>query len=121
MILQPSDFRTVGWAFGMAEAALAVSVLNSAGIYVLLHSHYHASVALQYVTALGGVELRVPSSQAEDAIALLSEASFLRSNSSWWRVVLATVFVLFWFAIPVPPGGLFVARAVVATPRSDRA
>jgi len=121
MISQPSDFRTVGWAFGMADAALAVSMLDSAGIYVLPHCYHHASVSLHHVTALGGVELRVPTSSADDAIAILGDVSFSNAHASRWLGVLAGLMVLFWVGIPAPPGGLFVRRAVVAGAQSDRA
>lgn len=119
MISQPSDFRTVGWAFGMTDAALAISMLESAGIYVLPHSHHHASVALHHVTALGGIELRVPASTADDAIALLSEVRFSNARSKRWLVVLAGLMVLFWVGIPAPPAGLFVKRPVIVGSRSD--
>jgi len=111
-----SDFATAGWAYGPAEAATAVSILQAAGIRVLPHGLQHASVAWHHVTALGGVELRVPVAQAQIAREILNAAPFTRSGGNvWLRLVSgAVMFLCFGLLLPLPSGGLYTVRPAVA-------
>jgi hypothetical protein len=112
-----SDFATAGWAYGPAEVASALSILQAAGIGVLPHGYHHASTAWHYVTALGGVELRVPASQAEIAREILSAMPFTRTRGKVWLGFASACLLLMLagVAVPPPPGGLYAVRPAVAT------
>ena len=66
------ELVTVGWAYGVAEAGLAISLLEASGIKVFPHCWYTATFQWHLTHALGGVELQVPAAQAENALDLLA-------------------------------------------------
>lgn len=112
--MRNSDFVTVGWAYGQAEAALAMALLGSAGIRVFPHTWYVASVQWHWTHALGGIALRVSTDQAADAITLLTEYPITSRPRRWTRRLLAAavftaIFLLMGF--PPPPSGLFTASS----------
>lgn len=116
--MKNSELATVGWAYGQADAALAVALLGASGIKVFPHSWYTASVQWHWTHALGGIELRVPASQAPHAIALLADRPSARRPRSWPRRLLVTavaIVVLIWMSIPPPSSG-----TVAATSRPPR-
>ncbi|MCD2182505.1 hypothetical protein [Rhizobium sp. GN54] len=93
---------------------MAISILGAAGIFVLPHSYHHASVAWHHVTALGGIELRVPASQAGDAQAILESIDLSQSRRNAWLRAATGILLLIWIGIPLPAGGLFARRAFPA-------
>ncbi len=110
----PPDFATVGWAYGMSEAALAVSVLEAAGVQVLPHTRHMASIAWHQTHALGGIELRVPASQAALASDVLAS---LQSDKPRRKSVASAILALVILAIvgiPPPASGFFAVRAAPA-------
>ena len=111
MISKPSAFATAGWAYGVLDMALAVSLLESEGIYVLQHGYFHATNAPHYATALGGVELRVPLSQVDLARELLAGAEIIRTRESLWMRSLVAAAVFFLNGLPAPPSGLYPVRS----------
>jgi hypothetical protein len=107
-----SDLVTVGWAYGQAEAALVSALLGASGIGVFPHSWYVASVQWHWTHALGGIELKVPASQAGDAIALLAACPIARRPRPWpWRLLVAVVATAILVSVSVPPpaAGFFIA------------
>ena len=115
MTPRSSDFATAGWAYGPSEVAYAICALEAAGIRVLPHGFHHASVAWHHVIALGGVELRVPTAQAEIAREILSSADFSQSRSNAWLLFLAGLMLFLWIGPPLlPVGGLFIVRPTAA-------
>jgi len=118
--VKDTDFVTVGWAYGQADAALAVALLGSAGIPAFPHTWYVASVQWHWTHALGGIALQVPAAQAADAIALLADNPIVRRPRHWlWRllVAVAAVMVLLWVGFPPPPSGFFPATQRPASGR----
>jgi hypothetical protein len=115
-----SDFATAGWAYGPAEVASALSILQAAGIRVLPHGFHHASAAWHYVTALGGVELRVPASQAEIAREILSAMPFAQSRGNVWLGFASAclLLILAGVAVPPPTGGLYAIRPAAAVAKT---
>ena len=118
-----SELVTVGWAHGVSEAALVSALLGSSGIRVFPHTWYMASVRWDWTHALGGIELKVPASQAADAKALLNVCPILRRRRHWlWRLLVAIVAigVLYLVNIPPPASGFFAAsRRPVASPAAE--
>jgi hypothetical protein len=112
--VKTSDFVTVGWAYGQPEAALAMALLGSAGIKVFPDTWYFASVDWAKTHAFGGIELRVPTDQATDAIALLA-ACPIESRPRHWlgRLLAAVTFIAIFLlvSLPPPPSGLFTASS----------
>ncbi len=112
--MKNSDFATVGWAYGQAEAAQAMALLGAAGIKVFPDTWYFASLDWTKTHAFGGIALRVPTDQAADAIALLVEYPITPRPRHWTRRLLAAavftaIFLLMGF--PPPPSGLFTASS----------
>lgn len=83
---------------------------------MLPHGFHHASAAWHYVTALGGIELRVPASQAEIAREILSAMPFSKSRGNVWLGVVSAClpFLRAGGAVPPPMGGLYAVRPSVA-------
>ncbi len=118
--MKTSCFVTVGWAYGQAEAALAVALLGSAGIRAFPHTWSVATVQWHWTHALGGIALQVPADQAADAAELLADNPIVRRPRHWlWRLLVAAVAVavLFWVSIPPPPSGFFPAALRPASGR----
>jgi len=105
------ELVTIGWGYGLSETAVAISCLEAAGVRVLAHSGQVVATAWHWTHALGGVELRVPRPQALFARELLADAApDVAKGGKIARALLAAV--LFYFAgIPLPPAGIFIARA----------
>jgi hypothetical protein len=105
----PEDlFVTIGWAYGLPEATVAVSVVQAAGIPVHSATFHVAGVATHWMVLLGGIELRVPVHSAQAALACLAgeEAVPPRRRSAACKLLLIVLFLL--SSVPAPPGGLFL-------------
>ncbi len=116
--MQNSEMITVGRAYGTSEAALAMSMLEAYGIKVLPPSWYHMSVNWHLTHALGGIELRVPASQAGDALEILAGFQ-VTSRPKSLLVGLFFVVVLVFANFPPPPSGFFVAALRRVPPRTS--
>jgi len=106
------ELVTVGWAYGPAEAALVTALLLASGITVFPHSWYLATIRWDWTHALGGIELKVPAGQADDARALLAQNPVARRPRHWlWHILVAVVAVavLYFVNIPPPASGFFFA------------
>lgn len=120
--MQNSEMITVGRAYGTAEAALAMSMLEAYGIKVLPPSWYHMSVNWHLTHALGGIELRVPAAQTGDALEILAGFQVTsRPKSLLRRLFVASIalIVLVLTNFPPPPSGFFVAALRRVPPRSS--
>lgn len=114
------ELVTVGWGYGLAETAVAVSSLEAAGIHVLAHSRQTVPVLWQLTHALGGVALRVPRSQAAFAHRILAEIEPSEARRKSVARALLAIFVFLWFGVPPPPAGLFLVRgSSLATLRAE--
>lgn len=121
--MKESEFITVGWAYGQAEAALAMALLGASGIRGFPHTWHTAAVQWSLTHALGGIELRVPAAQAADAMALLAESPMTsRPRRGLRRLLAAAVMVAAFLLVgaPPPPNGFFAsAFRSTATPASS--
>jgi hypothetical protein len=112
------NFPTVACAHGLVECAIAVSMLEAAGISVLALPKAMASVTWHWMGALGGIEIRVPVHQAEmamDILIHLDAAPKPRRRSIFSTVAVAIVFL--WGAlhgVPPPASGFYVVSGVRA-------
>lgn len=107
-----NNLRSIARAYGSAEAALVVARLESCGFIVTTTARHTACVAWNWSMALGGVDIQVPGSQADDAMVILAgyETDYRRPN------LLKVLFFLaawLWCSVPPPPSGLFLARTTV--------
>jgi len=110
MILrQESELTTVGYAYGQPEAALALARLEAYGIRTFAHSWHTLALSWQWTHALGGIELRVPAAQAEDAAAILASLEMSRRPRKRWLFLLFSLVVLALVNFPPPPSGFFPA------------
>lgn len=110
--MKQSELVTVGWAYGQAEAGLAMALLDAAGIEAFPHSWYTASVQWSLTHALGGIALLVPAGQAGEASDLLAAHPIARRPRSLLQRVLTAavaIAVLAWAGIPPPGTGLCAA------------
>jgi len=110
--VRDSELIAVGWAYGQAEAALALGLLNASGIMVFAHSWHVLSVQWHWTHALGGIELRVPVSQAAAALELLDGFQVTpRPRSLLRRLLTGVIFVaaLILVNLPPPSAGFFAA------------
>lgn len=103
---------TVGRAYGVADTALAVAMLNAYGIKVLPDTWHTQSMQWHLAHAFGGVELRVPVSMAGDALDLL--AGFQaepRAKSPAKRLFISAVglIVLVLLNTPLPASGFYAS------------
>ena len=114
MTLVRDDITIVGWAYGLGEAAVAVSSLDAAGIHVLANSRQMASISWHWMYALGGVALCVPSSQAAIAHEILAEIEPSRSGRRNVARALLAAFVFLWFGVPPPASGFFLAHRTLS-------
>jgi len=117
-----SGLIVVGRAYGVAETAMAVALLDACGIKVLAPLWYTASVQWHWTQALGGIEICVPVSQAESALEILAELRVSRRPTTclWRRLVLLAFFVGAFFVagFPPPPSGFYAAASRAASPRA---
>jgi len=107
---------TVACAHGLVECAVALSMLEAAGVAVVVHTGPIASVCPQLMNALGGMRLQVPAQQAELAIDILSgfEPVPKPAFGIFASLVLA---LLFLFSVPPPDSGFFAARPIARAGR----
>jgi hypothetical protein len=115
-----SNLITVGRAYGLADAACAMAVLRAAGIHVYPTNWYIFSMAWHLTHAIGGIELRVPASQALDASGILADfAAPTRPKSLQRRLANGQfgLFALYVAGYPLPASGyLAVTLRPVAPP-----
>jgi hypothetical protein len=110
-VTTPDDLVTIGWAYGVSETAVALSRLEAAGIDVLAVSGRMASQSWHCIHALGGVELRVPESQAAFAHDMLTDTEPVSPRRrTVTRLLLAMVGYLL-AGVPLPPTGIIIAGA----------
>lgn len=111
---QEPAFTTVAYGYGLAETRVAVSFLEAHGITVTPAAIEHAGYAWQAVTALGGIELRVPTAQAELAARLLHSGAEPppRRRSLLLRVVFQVAFwgAILWIGLYWPARGIVLCR-----------
>ena len=102
-----NGLTTVAYAYSPSQAALKISALEGAGFDVFA-PWFHTLANLQHhAIALGGLPLRVPSEQAQDARDLLlanemaddtaretSRVTRAAPRSLFWKVVVAVVYYL---------------------------
>lgn len=99
---------TVGWAYGMAEASLALSFLEGQGIKTFPQTWYMLTVDWSLSHALGGMELCVPASQRAAAETLLADfGPTRRRRPMWWLLIMVLIWA--WASLPPPPTGFAVA------------
>ncbi|WP_128291373.1 hypothetical protein [Afifella aestuarii] len=103
------DLTTIAHVYGPSQTSLAICMLKAHGIVVVPVGQQHISVAWHYSVALGGVALRVPSSQAEDAQEILKGfgAPVRRFN------LIAAAFMVLAFllaGVAVPPRALYLTE-----------
>jgi hypothetical protein len=99
---------TVGWAYGMPEAAMARALLESHGIMVFAQSWYTLTVHWHLSHAFGGIALCVPGSQRDAALEILADFVPARRKRGLWRLLVA-VLVWVWLGFPPPPTGFILA------------
>jgi hypothetical protein len=120
--VKDSELITVGRAYGQSEAALALAMLNASDIMVFAPSWYTASMAWHWTFAVGGIELRVPASQADHATEVLAGfqvAPCPKSASRRLLVALVGLIVLLWVGFSPPPSGFSVAALRPVPPRAS--
>ena len=102
------ELVTVGWAYGMPEASLALSLLESHGIRAFSQSWYMLTVDWTLSHALGGIALCVPASQRSAAMEILADfVPTRRRRPLWWLLVM--VLIWGWAGFPPPPSGFALA------------
>lgn len=95
---------TVGRAYGVADAALAEAMLTAHGIKVFPDIRYSHSMVWHLTHAFGGVELRVPTSMAGDALELLADfQAEPRSKAPGWRLFVTAVALVVLVIVNFPP------------------
>jgi hypothetical protein len=111
----------VARAYGVAETALAVALLDAHGIKVFAPSWYTASMQWYWTHALGGIDIWVPASQAGSALEILAEFPIShRSTTSVRRRLILLAFFIVAFLLtgfPAPPSGFYAAAARPVPPR----
>ena len=100
-------FETVAIAYSQPEIAVLRSCLEGQGIWTVSMSQGHASVEIGLMLALGGVQIRVHSDDAEEARAILAgigQAPYRGRIYTDNRLIdlALTVMILVAFAVPPP-------------------
>lgn len=105
------DLVTIARGFGVAETQVMLAYLRAYGISAFPAHVHTAAVAWHLTHAIGGVEIKVPVSQSEEAAALLAdleaetedkaEPALVDFRRGFW---LALVFLL--FGVPPPARGI---------------
>ena len=99
--------ETVARVFRPAQLLVIQSVLRQAGILVCPIGYHHLSNQWPYTLALGGIELRVPEAQEDDARALLESLpplwmpEYEISRNRFVRVF--ALLILYCFFLAPPP------------------
>lgn len=111
---------TLGWVFRPAQLLVVQSLLEQAGIMLCPLSYHYITNDWPIALALGGIELRVPEAQAEEARALLASLPPLlppaQEFGRHWPVRLLALLALYFFSC-VPPPAL---AAEFVPPRRER-
>ena len=114
------QLATIGWVFRPAQYLVVKSLLLQLDVTVCPIGYHHASNQWPYGLALGGIELRVPETRADEARALLASlppllppAQMFGRNRLWRLLVLL---VLYLFALTPPPA----LAAEFVSPRRER-
>ena len=112
--------ETVARVFSPAQLLVVQSLLHQARIRVCPVGYHHLANQWPMALALGGIELRVPEVQAEEARVLLAElpplALFPRPFGRTWPVRLLVLVALYCFACVPPP----MVAAEFVPPRRER-
>jgi hypothetical protein len=112
--------ETLGWVFRPAQLLVVQSLLEQAGVMLCPLGYHHLTNQWPIAIALGGIELRVPAEQAEEARALLAALPPLlppaQEFGRHWPVRLLVLLALYLFFC-VPPPAL---AAEFVPPRRER-
>lgn len=108
--MKTPNLTTVGYAYGIAEAAMASGLLESAGIMVFRHPWHTQSIRWDLTHALGGIEIQVAASQAEEAAALLADFQPIARPRKRLIRLLVCIAATLLIAVPPPASGFFPAR-----------
>jgi len=110
---------TVACVHGIGECAVALSMLEAAGVSVVVHTGPFASLFLQMMTALGGMRLQVPAHQAELAIDVLAAFEPVPKARPGFFAILGIILLFVFFHVPPPDSGFFAARPVARAGRAS--
>lgn len=120
----PDRFETIAYVYSQSELAILLSLMMSAGIFVLPIGRGHASVCWTLTIALGGVEIRVLARDAAAARALLAgidRAPFARGilfdNRLLDAIAMLFLFCVSLFAPPARIPACFVLEKSAAARR----
>jgi hypothetical protein len=75
MALDEDAFETVAITWSQPEAAVMLSMFEYYGIPAFAVGRLHASVIPNYITALQGIQVRVPVGDIDEALDLLAEVA----------------------------------------------
>lgn len=100
---------TVGRGYGISDTALAISMLEAAGIKVSAHPWHTVSLTWHKTHAFGGIELQVPTSQVEQAAAVLADFQITTRPKNRLFVLFVGIVVLIAIGAPPPASGFFAA------------
>jgi hypothetical protein len=75
MALDEDAFETVAITWSQPEAAVMLSMFEFYGIPAFAVGRLHASIIPNYITALQGMQVRVPVGAVDDALDLLAEVA----------------------------------------------
>ncbi|WP_404403539.1 hypothetical protein [Pelagibacterium halotolerans] len=104
------DLVTIVRGYGASETQVIVAYLSAYGISAVPFHAHTAAVAWHLMHAIGGVEIKVPAAQVEEAMALLAEMGTGSGETEapalidWWRGLWATLVFLL-FGVPPPARG----------------
>jgi hypothetical protein len=112
---------TIGWVFRPAQLLVVQSLLAHEGLLLCPLGYHHLTNQWPIAVALGGIELRVPEGQAEEARALLAASPPLPPPAQEFgsnRLVRLLVLLVLYLVACVPPPAL---AAEFVPPRRERA
>ncbi|TQV70635.1 hypothetical protein [Denitrobaculum tricleocarpae] len=113
------NLTTVGYAYGVPEAAMAAALLESAGILVTRHPWHTVCVTWSKTHAFGGIEIQVPASQAEQAATILADFQpIARPRKRLFRLLVCIAATLF-IAVPPAASGFFAVAMRPGTMRNS--
>jgi hypothetical protein len=105
----PDSLAVIAIVYSMPEAAVLVATLAAYGIFAVPRHRGHISILPPWMVALGGLWIAVPSSQAEDALALLAEIDTgwhppprPFTDNAWLSVLLSILMTLLLMVPPMP-------------------
>ncbi len=117
--MKTPNLTTVGHAYGVPEAAMAVALLESAGILVTEHPWHSLSIRWDLTHALGGIELQVPASQAKEAAAVLADFQPTAQPRKRLFRLLVCIAATFFLAVPPAASGFFAVAMRPGTTRNS--